>query len=160
DWSSDVCSSDLKIFLAMRNSCLFMLVFLSIQIPLAKADAVSNWNKRAGDIVVNANIGPLPAERALAIVQASVYEAVNAITQRYPVNDLNLPATAGASIDAAIAAANRIALTELIPNQEMAIAQAYRDAIKVINDGSAKQAGIAVGEKAAHAVLALRADDG
>lgn len=150
----------MKIFLAMRNSCLLMLVFLSIQIPLAKADAVSNWNKRAGDIVVNANIGPLPAERALAIVQASVYEAVNAITQRYPVNDLNLPATAGASIDAAIAAANRIALTELIPNQEMAIAQAYRDAIKVINDGSAKQAGIAVGEKAAHAVLALRADDG
>lgn len=150
----------MKIFLAMRNSCLFMLVFLSIQIPLAKADAVSDWNKRAGDIVVNANIGPLPAERALAIVQASVYEAVNAITQRYPVNDLNLPATAGASIDAAIAAANRIALTELVPNQEMAIAQAYRDAIKVINDGSAKQAGIAVGEKAAHAVLALRADDG
>ena len=70
----------MKIFLAMRNSCLLMLVFLSIQIPLAKADAVSNWNKRAGDIVVNANIGPLPAERALAIVQASVYEAVNAIT--------------------------------------------------------------------------------
>lgn len=150
----------MKIFLAMRNSCLLMLVFLSIQIPLAKADAVSNWNKRAGDIVVNANIGPLPAERALAIVQASVYEAVNTITQRYSVNDLNLPATAGASIDAAIAAANRIALTELVPNQEMAIAQAYRDAIKVINDGSAKQAGIAVGEKAAHAVLALRADDG
>jgi hypothetical protein len=42
----------------------------------------------------------------------------------------------------------------------VAIEQAYRDAINDVSEESAKQAGIAIGEKAAHAVLAMRADDG
>ncbi len=76
----------------------------------AIADVITDWNQRAGDIVVNANIGPLPADRVLAIVQASVYEAVNAITQRYPVHNVKVETAPGASIQAAVAAANRAAL--------------------------------------------------
>jgi len=124
------------------------------------ADAVTDWNQRAGDIVVNANIGPLPAERALAIVQTSVYEAVNAITQRYPISDVKLRAAPGASIEAAVAAANRTALTKLVPSRQAEIDSAYQAALTAIADEAAKVNGIAVGEEAAAAVLALRIDDG
>ncbi|WP_350150308.1 vanadium-dependent haloperoxidase [Nitrosomonas sp.] len=128
--------------------------------PHVIADAVTDWNQRAGDIVVNANIGPLPAERALAIVQTSVYEAVNAITQRYPISDVKLHAAPGASIEAAVAAANRTALIKLVPSRQTEIDSIYHAALTAIADESAKIRGIAVGEEAASAVLALRIDDG
>ncbi|PTQ77089.1 hypothetical protein C8R26_1109 [Nitrosomonas oligotropha] len=82
---------------SISTAILFLIMLAS---PHVIADAVTDWNQRAGDIVVNANIGPLPAERALAIVQTSVYEAVNAITQRYPISDVKLQAAPGASIEA------------------------------------------------------------
>ena len=34
---------------------------------VAHADAVCDWNTKAGDIVVSAKMGPPPANRALAI---------------------------------------------------------------------------------------------
>jgi len=143
------------------QNVLVVTSFLLITAPLnATADAVTDWNQRAGDIVVNAKIGPLPAERALAIVQASVYEAVNAITQRYAVQDTKLQAAPGASVEAAVAAANRAALAQLVPSQQLAIDHIYQAALVVIADGESKAGGIAVGEKAAQAILALRAGDG
>ena len=65
-----------------------------------------------------------------------------------------------ASVDAAVAAAHRATLAKLIPAQQKAIDAAYQAALAGIPDGPAKAAGIAVGEKAAAAVLAQRADDG
>lgn len=126
----------------------------------ARADVVTEWNERAGEIVVKAGLGPLPAERALAMVQASVYEAVNAITQRYPVSDLKLEAAPGASVEAAVAAANHAMLTKLIPSQQAMIDHAYQTAMTAIADGPAKFNGIAVAEKAVAGILARRANDG
>ncbi|TXI29141.1 MAG: PA-phosphatase [Nitrosomonas oligotropha] len=144
-------------FQSISTAILFLIMLAS---PHVIADAVTDWNQRAGDIVVNANIGPLPAERALAIVQTSVYEAVNAITQRYPISDVKLQAAPGASIEAAVAAANRTALTKLMPSRQTEIDSVYHAALTAIADESAKIRGIAVGEEAAAAVLALRIDDG
>ena len=74
-----------------------LAVLLSVSgLSDARADVVTEWNERAGEIVVGAQLGPLPAERALAIVQASVYEAVNAIARRYPASELKLEAASGA----------------------------------------------------------------
>jgi hypothetical protein len=126
----------------------------------AKADAVTEWNERAGEIVVSVQMGPLPAERALAMVQASVYEAVNAITRRYPVSDLKLEAASGASVEAAVAAANHAILTKLAPSHQTAIDRVYQAALAAIADGPAKAGGVAVGEQAAAAILARRANDG
>ncbi len=143
-----------------RVGAIAVLFLMVLGSPNVIADAVTDWNQRAGDIVVNANIGPLPAERALAIVQTSVYEAVNAITQRYPISDVKLQAAPGASIEAAVAAANRTVLTKLVPFQKTEIDSVYQAALTVIADEAAKMRGIAVGEEAAAAVLALRSDDG
>ena len=128
--------------------------------PMAWAEVVTDWNVKAGDIVVGARLGPPPANRLLAIVQTAVYEAVNAITRRYPPEHVPLHAAPGASVEAAVAAANRGTLAHLVPAQQSIIETAYHTALAMIADDPAKAAGIAVGEQAATAILALRADDG
>jgi hypothetical protein len=128
--------------------------------PMARADVVTDWNVKAGDIVVESKLGTPPANRVLAIVHTAVYEAANAITRRYPASGLQLEAAAVASVDAAIAAANHATLAKLVPSQQAAIDSAYQAALAKIADGPAKTEGIAVGNKAASAILTLRADDG
>ena len=82
---------------------------------LAKADVVTDWNITAGDIAVAAKLPPPPTYRIMAIVQSAVYEAVNAITKRYPSERVKLDAAPGASVDAAVAAANRATLSQVGP---------------------------------------------
>jgi hypothetical protein len=128
--------------------------------PPAAADVVTDWNVIAGNITFAASLPPPPAYRTLAMVPTAVYEAVNAITKRYPPDRVTLNAVPDASVPAAVAAANRAMLSRLVPSQQAAIDKAYGSALASIADGPAKAAGIAVGEQAAAAVLAWRADDG
>lgn len=111
----------------------------------ARADAITDWNLKANEIVVESKIGTPPAIRVMAIVQTAALDAVNAAH--------------GASIDAAVAAANRATLSKLLPAQQALIDAAYHAALTPLADGPAKTAGIAQGERAAAAVLAARADD-
>ena len=127
--------------------------------PTAVADVVTDWNVTAADMTVAAGLGPPPANRTLAMVQTAVYEAVNAITKRYPPDRATPNASPDASVAAAVAAANRAMLSRLMPSQQPAIDKAYAGALAAIADGPAKTAGIAVGEQAATAVLAWRADE-
>ena len=79
----------------------------------ASADVITDWNAKAGELVVEAKLGTPPANRVMAVVQTAVYDAVNAITRHYPAGRPG--AAPGASIDAAVAAANRAMLTKLMP---------------------------------------------
>ena len=126
----------------------------------AMADAVTDWNARTGEIVTAAALGTPPANRLMAIAHTAAYEAANAITTRYPSSGLQLEAAKGASVDAAIAAAHRAVFTQLVPSQRAAIDTAYRAALSQIGDAGGVQEGIAVGERAAAALLAARASDG
>lgn len=112
----------------------------------ARADAVTDWNLKAGELLAEAKLGTPPAVRVMAIVQTAVHEAASA--------------AAPASVDAAVAAANRATLAKLLPTQQAAVQAAYQAALAALPDGDAKSAGIAAGERAAQAVLAARADDG
>jgi len=128
----------------------------------ARADVVTEWNERAGEIVGASGLPTPPANRVMAIAHTAAFEAANAITHRYPGSGAaaNLDAPRGASVDAAIGAAHRTALSRLLPAQQAAIDVAYQKALATIANGAAKEAGIAVGERAAQDVLARRADDG
>lgn len=125
----------------------------------ANADAVTEWNATAGEIIIASGIGTPPANRVMAVVQTAVYEAVNRITGKYPENPMNLDAARGASIEAAVAAANCVVLGKMLPRQAEQIDGQYASALAAIADGPAKSAGVAVGTKAAEAVLAMRAGD-
>ena len=126
----------------------------------AWADVVTEWDATACAAVVNAKLNPAAATHVVAIVQTAAYEAANAVTGRYPASGLPVAAAPGASVEAAIAAASRVTLAELVPSQQAMVDAAYDAALARIVDGPAEAAGVAAGESAAAAVLAVHADDG
>jgi hypothetical protein len=115
---------------------------------VARADAVTDWNVKAGEMITESKLGTPPAVRVMAIVQTAAYDAVTSSLQRQ------------ASAEAALAAAHRVTLAKLLPAQQALIDAAYQAALGSIADSAAKSAGISAGEAAANAVLAVRADDG
>jgi hypothetical protein len=123
-----------------------------------QADVVTDANAKAADIA-SKHPGTPPAVRIMAFVQVSVFEAVNAISNRYPPLMAKINAAPGASVDAAVAAATRTVLSKLMPTQQAAIDADYEAAMKLVPDGAAKTSGIAVGEQAATACLG-RVDEG
>jgi hypothetical protein len=125
----------------------------------ARADVVTDANAKAADITSKAP-GTPPAVRFMAITQVSVFEAVNAITGKYPAFRAKMTPAPGASVDAAVASATRNALIKLMPGQQAAIEADYEAALKAIPEGPAKSAGIAAGEQAAAAIVQMCADDG
>ena len=136
-----------------------LAVLLLAGAPGARADVVTDANAKAAEIASKHPATPISV-RMMAIVQVSVFEAANAITGRYSPYRVKVTAPAGASVDAAVAAATRTALLKLMPTQQALIDADYQAALKPIPDGTAKTGGIAVGEQAAAAVLASCANDG
>src|SRR5215468_5888834 len=121
-------------------------------VSFAHADVVTDANAKAAEIASKSPATP-PAVRTMAIVQVSVLDAVSAITGRYPAVRAKLTAPRDASVDAAVAAATRTALSKLMPAQQAAIDADYQALLKTVRDGRAKDDGIKVGEQAATAVV-------
>ena len=150
----------------MKRAAFFQATRLALAVAVlagsaldANADAVTDWNVKAGELIAEAKLGTPPAIRVVAITQTAVYGAVNAITQRFPASGPQPARTDGASVEAAVAAANRATLAKLLPSQQASIDAAYNAALAMLPDGNAKSAGIAVGESAAALAIALRAAD-
>lgn len=110
----------------------------------ARADAVTDWNTEAEQLLVHSRLGTPAAVRVRALLETAVHEAVSGVKR------LPLGQDAGLASDAAVAAANRIALSRLLPQQESAFAQAYRTSIDKLGNTPATAAGIAAGAGLAH----------
>ena len=143
----------------MRTCIVLLTALMLATAGAAHADVVIDANAKAAEIASKLP-GTPPAVRAMAIVQVSVFDAVNAISGRYPPFRAKLTAAPRASVDAAVAAATRTALLKLVPVQQAAIEADYTAALARVPDGPAKAEGIAVGDQAATTVLASCADDG
>src|SRR6266850_2834549 len=153
-------SADMKTSRGFVNPAIGLLaVLILINAPGVHADVITDANTRAADVVSRIPVAPLTV-RMMAIVQVSVFEAVNAVTGRYPPQRAKLTRAPGASVEAAVAAATRTALSKLMPAQQALIDADYQALLGSVPDGPAKTAGIAVGERAATAIVALCADDG
>ncbi len=115
---------------------------------------------------------PHAAVLSLAMVQGTVYDAVNAIDGGHEPYLLASPADPGNSQDAAAAtAAFRVlvgfrdderdpALLGLVPAQRLTLQPLYGASLATVPDGAGKTGGIAAGEAAAAAMLTARAGDG
>jgi PAP2 superfamily len=104
--------------------------------------------------------GPGRASRAMAIVHIAMFDAVNAIVGGYQ-SYTDLPAApANTSMKAAIGQAARDTLAALFPSQTAHFDQQLAADLAKIESGRAKEDGIALGRRAAAAILALRANDG
>ena len=128
---------------------------------VARADVVTEWNVKGGELITAARPITQQASRMMALAHTAAYEAANAITRRYPGSNLiRLGAKPDASVEAAIGAAHCAVLGRTLPTQQAAIDAACKAALGKIADGAAKEAGIVAGQQAAALVLAARADDG
>ena len=96
----------------------------------------------------------------LAMVQGAVYDAVVSIAGGYQPYLGRLDADPTASTSAAAAAAAHGVLTGLFPDQAADLQALLDTSLGTITDGPAKDAGVAVGEAAAAAMLAARDGDG
>ena len=121
----------------------------------ARADTVADWADKTTEIATD---GPNTI-RTMALVQNAVYEAVNAITAHFPHDRVDLGATEGASIDAAIAAASRAVLLHEAPALQARIEAVYAQVLGTIADDQARMLGVNIGGRAAADVLAKHTDD-
>jgi hypothetical protein len=104
-------------------------------------------------------LGPGRASRAMAMVHVAMFEAVNAVDQRYE-SYLGIRADNGASMEAAIAQAAHDTLNALYPSQAAECDRVLADDLRQMPAGKAKQAGIALGRSIADAILKRRTGDG
>jgi PAP2 superfamily len=143
-----------------RNLGLLCVLMASLLLAsaVASADVVLDWNAIAVDTVVANKQNPFAQARYGAIVQVAVFEAVNAITGDYQPYLGTITAPPGASAEAAAIEAAYGVLNAYFPSAGLDAARA--NSLAQIPDGQAKIDGIATGDAAASAMVALRANDG
>jgi hypothetical protein len=134
-----------------------LLVLLFIPFT-GRSDVVQDW-----DAIMQATVNsqpPFPQARFAAITQLAVFEAVNAITRQYKPYLGTIIASNDASPEAAAVAAAYGVLSNYFPASLSTLNAAYASSLATIRDGRAKRAGIAIGQAAAVAMIAARANDG
>ena len=110
--------------------------------------------------VYGEQLGPGRSSRAMAIVHIAIFDSINAIVGGYE-SYTDLPRVRPfTSMRAAIAQAAHDTLVVLFPSQQAGFDEDLIDDLNQIPDGRAKSEGIELGQKAAAAILAMRANDG
>ena len=119
----------------------------------AHADVIATWNQQ-----VVASGGP-QTQRTFAMVQVAMFDAINAIEQRYTPY-LALPAApAGASAEAAAAAAAHGVLVRLFPSQQAALDALLAASLAPLAPGVDRDNGVQYGDVVAAAVFNARSND-
>src|SRR5262249_50291776 len=126
---------------------------------LLSSNVVVEWNQRALQSIGQARVSPVVASRALAITQAAVYDAVNAIDRSVEPYHAEVHASRGASLEAAAAQAAHDTLAALFPSQSSTFDSALAADLVGIPPGLARQ-GTEVGREVARQILAWRSTDG
>jgi hypothetical protein len=144
---------------------------------LPPGNTVQQWNKIAEDTVVGSGAFQPEGVVYMAYVSAAVYDAVVAIEGDFQPYGPPITAPPGASVDAAVVEAAYRTLWAYFPPESCnpasppgvyAFCLAVRpsldalhdEALALIPDGPAKEAGKAVGLQAANDIVALRTGDG
>jgi hypothetical protein len=122
---------------------------------------VTDWDAIATQAFTAAGLTPAEGHVIFAYVAIAVYDSVMATEGGYRPFAIDVDAPAGASPEAAVAAAAHRILVHYLPNQAPGILDpAYTASLATIPDGQAKTDGVATGEQVAAFVIAERADDG
>ena len=140
----------------------------SVTIASTGANAVSTWSDIAAKTINTASATSTTPEELrsnyavdMATVHLAMYDAVSAIDGRYkPYAVKPVSTAAGASIDAAVAAASHGVLRVLFPNRSAQYQAAYDSSVAAIAAGDARTRGLALGAEVAAGIVALRANDG
>ncbi|MCU0540790.1 MAG: phosphatase PAP2 family protein [Oscillatoriaceae cyanobacterium Prado104] len=121
---------------------------------------ILEWNGVLLNAIRTESTAPPVASRNMAMVHAAIYDSVNSISKKYSPYQVNIDAPAGASPEAATAAAAYRVLVSLYPAQTLKFNEAYNSSMANIPDGKAKEDGIALGQQVADRIIAWRSTDG
>jgi len=139
-----------------------------------RASGVRHWNQIAVDAsgldhtpvapeetrVFGEQLGPGRAARAMAIVHLAIFEVVNAVEGDYRSYIGLRHAKLGTSLQVGVAQAAHDTLAALFPSQAAVFDTILAEELDEIPEGRLKTNGIALGKRAASAILAARANDG
>lgn len=126
----------------------------------APADVVTDWNNAALQAIRNYRVPPPRASRALAILHASMYDAVNGINRTHTPYLVESSVPASASKEAAASAAAHKVLTTMFPTNAPTFNALHASSLAGIANRPQKQKGLAWGEYVATRILEARATDG
>src|SRR5437667_8548858 len=126
----------------------------------ADADVVTDWNNAALDAIRAERTAPPIASRSLAILNVSIYDAVNGIARTHEPYLVQSAVAASASRKAAASAAAHEALVNLFPASGSSFDALHAAVLAGIPNGPQKTAGSTWGEFVANQILAARANDG
>jgi len=122
---------------------------------------VTGWDAVGTQAFSAAGLTAAEGHVIFAYVAIAVYDSVMAIEGGYRPFAIDVDALAGASAEAAVAAAAHRVLVHYLPAQAPGILDpAYTASLATIADGQAKTDGVATGEQVAALLIAERADDG
>jgi hypothetical protein len=141
-------------------SRIVLAIALATSSSAAWTDVVTDWNQTALKATEVAGMAPPVQARAMAIVHASIYDAVNALNKRHAPYAVTVAAPSGASVDSAAAAAAHGALVRLFPLQQAMIDAALTASLGQIPESRAKADGVQTGREVAEKLFALRQSDG
>jgi hypothetical protein len=123
--------------------------------------SITQWDTVGTQAFTAAALTPAEGHTLFAYVAIAVYDSVMAIEGGYEPFTVDVDAPAGASAEAAVAAAAHRILGQYLPGQKAGILDpAYLASLAAIPDGQAETDGVAVGEQVADRLIALRAGDG
>lgn len=144
----------------LRRTVLVAVLVSGVLCPTqVRADAVTDWNEIAVQAVFS-NVPPRPGPSTLldlAMVQAAVYDAVEAIDKRFKPYHVVIPGASGSPAAAAAKAAHDV-LVNRLPGQAMSLDKTYHDYLSA-HGLSEDDPGVEVGRKAAAGIIEFRAND-
>jgi hypothetical protein len=141
-------------------TCIGVVNLISaIGVP-ARGDVVTDWNSAALNAIRAGSTAPPIASHALAILHASIYDAVNGITRSHEPYIVLSSGPASASREAAASAAAHATLVNLFPAATSNFDALHTAILATISNGPQKTAGITWGEFVASQILTARANDG
>jgi hypothetical protein len=122
---------------------------------IARADVVTDWN-----VITAQEIGTRPGPSGLldlAMVHVAMHDAIQAFEGRFEAYAITIPNAAGSPVAAAAAAAHAV-LVARFPADQASLDTAFTNYLTA--QGLLGDPGVAIGEQAAAAIVAARANDG
>jgi hypothetical protein len=157
---------DVGVSIAIRTLTLIVALLATSPMPLSAwttPDSVLEWIGVMNTAVLAGGTNPLVTSRVVALVSASVFDAVNGIDPRFQPLHVKPNAPHGASQHAAAVQAAYVILVDLYPAQSgMLTAERNASLTKLasIQKAQAIDAGVAWGQTVADAIWAWRLTDG
>jgi hypothetical protein len=145
--------------IALSRLLSLLCIVIAAAATSVRADVVTDWNQVLLPIATSYSLSA-PSYRDMAMVHLAMFGCINAIEPRYQPYRTRFEADPSASKNAAAAVAAARVMSRLHPDAAPKIEPELANYLARIPEGSAKSAGIALGEKVADSVLASRVNDG